>query len=93
MRNKKENKIITETIKFLVSGKFSERKPYLKDFYGKGVEMHGYIFSKEGWNWVVAKPTDIDSGCKGEPLVKVIPTLTEIKKIPIVLNTQSWTYI
>lgn len=92
---KTENKIIVDAIKFLEDAPFKERKPYLKDFYGKGVELNGYKFQRETWCWLIWKPTDIDiqPEYKGEPLVKIVPNTVEINRIAEILNAQPWTYI
>lgn len=91
----KENKIIKETLIFLEKAPYSERKSYIKDFCGDGVEINGYIFEKDVWCWLVWKPTDIGNNpeYKGEPIVKVIPRNINLDNIEAVLDAQPWTYI
>ena len=89
----KEAEIITNAIDFLVNGNYQERKPYMKYVYGDGVEINGYQFEIDGLCWYVYKPTEVDSGYKGEPLVKVIPTTVPVSNISVVLNAQPWMYI
>lgn len=87
-----ENKIIKETIYFLEKAPYRERKPFMRDYYGRGVEMNGFIIQKDGWCWLIWKPTK-NPAYKGEPLVKVVPQNVELEKIDIVLNAQSWSYV
>lgn len=91
----KEAEIITNAIDFLANGNYQERKPYVKNVYGDGVEINGYRFYINGLCWYVEKPTDIgiDPQYKGEPLVKVIPTTVPVSNISVVLNAQPWMYI
>ena len=90
-----ENTKIAETIKFLEKGNFHDRKSLLKDFYGKGAEINGYIIQHETWCWLIWKPTNIGEKpqYKGEPLVKVVPRTISFDKIADVLAAQPWTYI
>ena len=94
--NTKENVTIMKAIEFFTKGKFSERKPFLKEAYSnKGALYNGFRFNKEVWCWIVWKPTNIDSApqYKGESLCKVIPDTVPIENIPDVLEAQPWTYI
>ena len=96
MTREEENKIITEVIKFLQYGKYSERRKYIPDVISdKGALINGYRFQKELWTWIIWKPTDIGEHpeFKGEPLVKVVPLNTDTNKIADVLNAQPWTYL
>ena len=93
--NKNENAIIKETLIFLEKAPYKERKLYIKDFNGDGVEMIGYVFQEKTWCWLIWKPTDIGKNpeYKGESLVKVIPQTIDLDNIEIVLDAQPWTYI
>ena len=95
-KNRKENKIIMDAIKFLEKAPYGKRKHYMKDYlHGNGVEINGYIFQKDVWDWLIWKPTDLGEQpqFKGEPLVKVVPTFIEIENIGKALDLQPWTYL
>ena len=91
----KENKIIVNAIRFLETAPYRERKPYMPDYFGSGVEINGYTIQRDVWNWLIWKPTDIGEQpqFKGEPLVKVVPNTIAISDISKVLKVQPWTYI
>ena len=96
MDSKKENNVIAETIKFFVKGNFRERKPYLKDLHSEnGVTLNGFTFKRDIWCWLVWKSTNLADSpeFKGEPLIKVVPVFTPFENIPIVLDSQPWTYL
>jgi len=95
MTREEENKIITEALKFLTFGKWSERKKYVHDTLSKGTEINGYTFQQDTWCWLIWKPTDISKNpeFKGESLVKVVPFNIKMSKIADVLNAQPWTYL
>ena len=95
MNKMKENKIITDTIRFLEKGSYLDREPYMKDLYDVGAKMNGYRFQKDVWCLLIWRPTNIrtEPQFKGEDLVKVVPLFTRIDKIPDVLNSQPWTYL
>ena len=95
MNKNEENTMIEETLIFLEKGKFKDRKPYLKDFLNEGVEIKGYIFRKDGWSYIIEKPTDIGNNpeYKGEPLIKIVPTTNDLRKTHTVLNAQPWVYV
>lgn len=96
MQNRtKENKIISNTLRFLEYGKFSERKKYLKDFHHDGVSLNGFVLQRETWCWLIWKPTDIEKEpqYKGEPVVKVVPNTVSMGMIEAVLEFIPWTYI
>lgn len=95
MNKMKENKIIKEAIRFLENAPYRERKPYMKDYHGDGVEINGFVIIKDVWCWIIFKPTDIweHPEFKGESLVKVVPRTVSFDNIEKVLELQSWTYL
>lgn len=90
-----ENEIIKESIMFLKEAPYRERKQYIKDYHGRGVEINGFTIQMDVWCWIIWKPTDFSKNPEynGEPLCKVVPRFTELDKIGDVLDTQAWTYI
>lgn len=95
MNRQKENELIQEAINFLTNGKFKERLPYIKTLASETVSLNGFAFGKERYCWIIWKSTDEEKEpqYKGEPLYKCVPFNVPIKNIPIVLDSQPWTYI
>ena len=93
-----ENKKIAEAYEFFEGpncARFGERKPLLKDYYGNGVEMNGFILRHCAEGVEVWKPTDIgkDPQYKGEPLLKIIPFTVATGRVIDILECQRWTYV
>ena len=90
-----ENQTIIETLKFLETGSYHERKEYLKDYNSKGVFLNGFTFLKDAFCYVVSKATDIGTNpeYKGEDLLKAIPRFSAWDKMDAVLQSQPWTYV
>ena len=92
----KEKNEIADTLYMLEHGSYRERKPYLDALRkGKVVTIGNYGYSEDTWCWLVWKETELDSGTKGEPVVKVIPKAHNLPKVSIriMLTLESWQYL
>ena len=93
--SEKEKNEIADTLYMLEHGSYRERKPYLNALRkGETVTIGNYDYSEDTWCWLIWKETELDSGTKGEPVVKVIPKCSLPKRsIRIMLTLESWQYL